>query len=255
MRLEDMIPAEAQEVLMNSGFTMAKEVISPENCHDLIDLEKELKTIYGDNFTNHIAVKSDGERMDITVAGDEVSLMMTSNGKIEPVLKGVYLKGYQKTAVNKTIVEKGVIVDAYTYNGWETYIVVWNGKLLQVGFHNGEYGLVSYARLYKPKKAEPTPEEYYAVWKDKTKKQSRTVYGKVDTGNEQYGDNAAGLGSVFTQQVMDQLDDITDFVASIADDDQYKQQLDHLRDILYDRDYEMRKLRERITELEAEANA
>ena len=232
MKLEDMIPAEAQELLIESGFSMNKEVIDPANCHDLIDLETELKYIYGENLSEHIAIIYNGERKDIYIAGDPVDITLDSSGKAELRVKNILLKGAQRTAVIKRMTEESAIVDTYTYSGWETYIFVWNSRVVQAGFMLSEYGPVSYLRIYKQRSNTPTAEEYYKVWKDKTRKSIPHQYRPVQDSHEIYGGQAASLGSIYTQRIHDELDDAIDFIASVKDDGEYARQLDILRDML-----------------------
>ena len=230
MELRDIIPVEAQEQLINSGFSMNKKVLQADNCHDLIHLEKEMSTLY-QTFALSVAITHSEDRMDILLAGDTVDLIPNGN-KIEVKVKGTLMKGMQRSYLIKKLIEENGIIDTYSSHDWEIYVFIHNGHLLQAGFMSTEYGIVSYLRKYYARNDynEPTSEEYYQVWKDKRKTQRSHTY--TEAYHPTYGDAATGLGSIYTDQIHDQLDEILALVRQIADEPEYSEQLDDLRDML-----------------------
>jgi len=231
MTLEQIIPVEAQEQLITSGFNMMRTVPQAENCHDLISLEKEMSTLYA-SFAESVAVRRDEGRIDIMLANDSVDLVPDRSGKIRLEVKRIPLKGMQRSYIIKRLIEVNGIIDTYTSGDWELYMFHHNGHILQAGFMDSEYGIVSYLRVYRPRTDynEPSVEEYYNTWKDKTKKNKRGM--SVTPHDDAYGDAASGLGSIFTDQVRDQLDEIYAYVKAIKDDPEYSMEIEALRELL-----------------------
>lgn len=231
MTLEQIIPDEAQEQLIASGFNMMRTVPQVENCHDLISLDKEMSTLYA-SFAESVGVRRDKERVDIMLANDSVDLVPDRQGKIQLQVKGIALKGMQRSYIIKRLIEANGIIDTYTSGDWELYMFHHNGHILQAGFMNGDYGIVSYLKIYKPRSDynEPSVEEYYNTWRDKTKKNRKGL--SVTPHDEAYGDAASGLGSIFTDQVRDQLDEIYAYIKQIKDDPEYTIEVEALRELL-----------------------
>lgn len=233
MTLQEIIPAEAQETLIAMGWSMNKMVLTSENCHDLISIEEELRATRP-VFADSLAIVEEDDRLKITSAGDQVILTPDSKGKISFTVQGMTLPGKLRNLVIKHMMDKVGIIDTYTFGDWQIYIFMWNDTILQAGFMDSkEYGMVSYCKVYRPRRDynEPSREEYYRMWSDK-RRVWRAGLSISDPENEAYGDNAAGLGSVYTEQVRYTLDEIYATLSKIKDDPEYAMEIEALRELL-----------------------
>ncbi len=233
MQLDQIIPVEATDYLIKAQFRMESTSYDIGNCHDMIDMNAELSMV--SIYDKLVIVKSEG-RLDIAASGQEITLSL-SLGKVVLKLGGIQLVGKNKVAVVKKLIEANGIIDTWTSDDWETYIIVHNNHLYQIGFHDGDYGLVCSMKPYRPRRDynEPSAKEYYDKYKKmRTKHQYYTYEAKPN--DEVYGDSASGMGSVYTDEIKAQLDEAISLINKVIQDDLFSDERAQLEEILWQHD-------------------
>jgi hypothetical protein len=229
---------EEAELLVKGGYRIDSGKYSVENSHEFLDIASELQAA---DVYNSTSVTADiNGKVEVRVAGDKCRLKISDDGTIVPTLKGIPLKGSSKVSVAKRLLEEVPVLDMYSSNGWDTYIANINNKLVKVSFGRFDSGpLVCSIKLYKPKGAktrEQLEREYNKTWRENG---SKRHYSRPLTAQElshpQYGDQANGLGSIFVDEVIGQLEQIRDYIGSVIDLAEAKPILDEIEEMLADR--------------------
>ena len=214
-RLEDIIPATAQEELIAKGFRMDRPAIKTEDLHGLMDVSKELGLISLDTFTDSLSIiyNADTGKNEVFSAGQKIRLNIKDNGTIRPTLEGYDVKGSKRLAIYKAMMEHSrYILDHFipthlgdTIEGeWSYYRFMWNDKVMQLSVMNGNKA-ANALKIYTPKEYEPTAKEYYEKWYGMRQKGSSRQLGGIELEHEVYGNAEASLGGIVTDQIEDEL--------------------------------------------------
>lgn len=195
-RLEDIIPVEAQEMLIAAGFHMERPALRLEDNHDLLDIELELKALGNAMFNEQLTSYTYNGKVKFKVAGTPVKLKIDGK-RIKPVLDGIYLTGPKKGIVLKRVLDHSVNVDLTEDETWITHTVVFNGKPYRIGKMK-EADAWFMTKVTIP---EHTPGDYARLWRQRTAKHEYTALGQIELVSDQYGEAEVGLGSIVTDQI------------------------------------------------------
>ncbi len=226
--LDDLVVRDRHSITeYNTNMQIDKIDITIEDNHQLMLIDNELSLISTKQFSLSLNARQVDNRTDIYCADDKITLAIDS-GKIAPRLKGINIKGSKKLAVLRMILDTVGWVDHYNASGWSVFLVRWNRRLYNIGYLE-DNSSASFMRQQR----KDTVEDYHSAYYRKRSSGWRRPLGSIEMGTEQYGDNASGLGSVFSTEVKDQLDEALELVESTLGDDEYKVELDNLREVLY----------------------
>jgi len=215
VQLQDIIPATAQDELIQLGFRLDRPVNKTEDMHELMDVNQELNLISVETFTASISIvyNEETKKHEIYSAGEKISLKVSDKGIIRPTLNGYSIKGSKRLALYKAMMEhQKYILDYYvpthlgnTIEGdWAYYRFMWNNRVLQLSVMTGNKA-ANALKIYKPKPSEPTSKEYYKKWYNMSQKGNSQQLGTLEMEHEVYGNAEASLGGIISDQIEDEL--------------------------------------------------
>jgi hypothetical protein len=203
--------------------------INVDNCHDLMNINSELQLVSTRRFIESITVHKVNARLVFKAANDNIKLISTGRkNNIELSIRDSVITGNKRLYILQQILKYGNIIDTEEAEEWSIYIVEFNKYVYSIGF-NKDNPNVAFFKDYKPYKYEPNTKDYYKQYRQPDNTKVRRTPQLVDP---QYGDHASGLGSIFTDQIKEELQDIIEYIAAVKDDSEYAYEIEALRELL-----------------------
>ena len=185
----------------------------PENIQEIV---------IGASYTyNQMGMLTDHDgRKHLTISGDKIDITVES-GKLVLRAGGWYLSGKPKSAALLYMTQHGELIDITASYDWTTYTFKWNDHIVQTGFH--KMSNAAYGKLYSPRAPKPTSQWQYVPLIAHTRSYRPRDVNKV------YGEPEA---SGFTQDMIDQLEDIYEVLESVINTGDYAEQINAIRELL-----------------------
>ena len=200
MRLDEIIPVDAQEMLITAGFSMTRGEVKLEDNTDFIDIDSELRLIGNRQIAEHLTSYMVDDKVRFRLGNDAISMTLVGK-RVVIKLGGYTLTGAKKGIILDRVIKHSVIVDQMVDEQWIMYTVVFNGKPYRIGKMKESDAWFMSKLITKPS----TQRDYYKLWQQRRTQAKYKAMGIMETEHEVYGSAEQSLGSVFTDQVEDEM--------------------------------------------------
>ncbi len=222
IKLDDMDKDITQDINEYSNTTQLVKDIPVANKHELMLIGRELSLIGMEAFAKGLHTRSVDGKLGVYLLDDKIKLSI-DKGRITMYLRSVPISGKKRFAVLKLLLETVGWINHYTSNGWKVFTVELNGREYNIGYLE-DNPVASFMSVKKQSDSDDYYNEYY---KQTSSGWRRPRSVELETGS--YGDNATGLGSIFTDQVKEELDEINAYIQTVKNDPIYADEIDAIQ--------------------------
>ena len=131
------------------------------NCHDLMDMSKEMGLLSNDAFKRSLVLKQEDGKITIYSSGERVIIRANEKNIMTFSINGYMISGMKKVILIKMIMQSSDLLDATDSNGWTMYKIEYNSRLYSVGFMSDGQKTVCFMKDFVEYSWIPTAVDYY----------------------------------------------------------------------------------------------